>query len=418
MSSISSAVPGRTVYGHWAIAAAGAIGLATAMGIGRFAFTPLMPMMLHDGVIDLAGASWLASANYLGYLVGAVLCTLQPWLWRRLGNPPPPDGAHMVRAGLVATTVLTLAMALPWPALWPALRFAAGVASAFVFVYISGWCLAQLARRGRAALGGMIYVGPGTGIVLSGLIAGAVVAGDGSARLGWLVFGALAAALTAGVRPVLLHGELPPPAQPASAPGQSAALAAAPAGEVALLAAGYGCAGFGYIITATFLPVIARAALPASPWLDLFWPIFGAGVIVGAMATTRVSLAGDVRRLLALCHAVQAAGVAASLVSPTLAGFVLGSVLLGLPFTAITYFAMQEVRRLRPTSAASSMGLLTALYGIGQVLGPPLVAWLIAWSGSPSRGFALALTVAAATLLLGAGLYLLGSRRYPSGGGR
>ena len=413
MSSISSAAANPAAYGPWAIAAAGAIGLATAMGIGRFAFTPLMPMMLHDGVIDLAGASWLASANYLGYLLGAVLCTLQPWLWRRLGNPPPPDAARMVRAGLVATTLLTLAMALPWPALWPVLRFAAGVASAFVFVYISGWCLAQLARSGRAALGGMIYVGPGTGIVLSGLIAGGVVAADGDARLGWLVFGALAAALTACVRPVLLRGELPVAAAAQATAGQPAASARASAGEVALLAAGYGCAGFGYIITATFLPVIARAALPASPWLDLFWPIFGLGVIVGAMATTRASLAGDMRRLLALCHAVQAAGVLTSLLSPSLPGFVLGSLLLGLPFTAITYFAMQEVRRLRPASAASTMGLMTALYGIGQVLGPPLVAGLIAWSGSPARGFTLALAVAAATLLLGAALYLLGMRRYP-----
>ncbi|HVR48832.1 MAG TPA: YbfB/YjiJ family MFS transporter [Pseudorhodoferax sp.] len=413
MSSLSSTGSGPAAYGPWAIAAAGAIGLATAMGIGRFAFTPLMPMMLHDGVIDLAGASWLASANYLGYLLGAVLCTLQPWLWRRLGNPPPPDAARMVRAGLVATVLLTLAMALPWPALWPVLRFAAGVASAFVFVYISGWCLAQLARRGRAALGGMIYVGPGTGIVLSGLIAGGVVAADGDARLGWLVFGALAAALTACVRPILRHGELALSPAAQAAAGQPAAGARASAGEVALLAAGYGCAGFGYIITATFLPVIARAALPASPWLDLFWPIFGLGVIVGAMATTRASLAGDMRRLLALCHAVQAAGVVTSLLSPSLPGFVLGSLLLGLPFTAITYFAMQEVRRLRPASAASTMGLLTALYGIGQVLGPPLVALLIAWSGSPARGFTLALAVAAATLLLGAALYLLGMRRYP-----
>ncbi len=417
MSSIPSDAPAPAAYGSWAIAAAGAVGLATAMGIGRFAFTPLMPMMLHDGVVDLAGASWLASANYLGYLLGAVLCTLQPWLWRRLGNPPPPDAARMVQAGLVATALLTLAMALPWPSLWPALRFAAGVASAFVFVYISGWCLAQLARRGRGALGGMIYVGPGTGIVLSGLIAGAVVAGNGSARLGWLVFGALAAALTLAVRPVLRHGELPAPPVAAAA-GQSAVHRVATHGEIALLAAGYGCAGFGYIITATFLPVIARAALPPSVWLDLFWPIFGVGVILGAMATTRVALSGDMRRLLAWCHGMQAVGVATSLISPTLPGFVLGSLLLGLPFTAITYFAMQEVRRLRPASAASTMGLLTALYGIGQVLGPPLVAMLIGWSGSPARGFALALVVAAGTLLLGAGLYLLGMHRYPRGGGQ
>ena len=399
--------------GPWAIAATGAVALATAMGIGRFAFTPLLPMMLHDGVLDLAGASWLASANYLGYLLGAVLCTLQPWIWRRIGNPPPPDPAAMVRGGLIATTLLTLAMALPWPAAWPALRLAAGVASACVFVYISGWCLAQLARRGRAALGGMIYVGPGTGIVLSGLVAGAIVAANGNAALGWLVFGVLAGVLTLLVRPVLLRGTLPAPTTDAGSEPASGIAETAPRGEVALLIAGYGCAGFGYIITATFLPVIARQALPGSPWLDLFWPIFGLGVIVGAALTTRISLAFDMRHMLAGCHVAQALGVLASLLSPSLTGFVLGSVLLGVPFTAITYFAMQEVRRLRPQHAASTMGLATALYGIGQVAGPPLVAVLIGLSGSAATGFALSLAAAAGILLLGAALYLWSARRHP-----
>ena len=402
-----------TTIGPWAIAATGAVALATAMGIGRFAFTPLLPMMLHDGVLDLAGASWLASANYLGYLLGAVLCTLQPWIWRRIGNPSPPDPAAMVRGGLVATTLLTLAMALPWPAAWPSLRFAAGVASACVFVYISGWCLAQLARRGRAALGGMIYVGPGTGIVLSGLIASAIVAANGPAWLGWAVFGVLAGALTLLVRPVLLRGTLPAPAAATGAGPADGVASSAGRGEVALLIAGYGCAGFGYIITATFLPVIARQALPGSPWLDLFWPIFGLGVIVGAMLTTRVSLAFDMRHMLAVCQVVQALGVLASLISPSLTGFVLGSVLLGLPFTAITYFAMQEIRRLRPQHAASTMGLATALYGIGQVAGPPLVALLISLSGSAAQGFVLSLAAAAGILLLGAALYLWSTRRYP-----
>ncbi|HZT56341.1 MAG TPA: YbfB/YjiJ family MFS transporter, partial [Burkholderiaceae bacterium] len=130
--------------GRWAVAFAGAVALAVAMGIGRFAFTPLLPMMLHDGVIDLHAASWLASANYLGYLAGALLCTFQPWIWRRAPRLPAIDGVWLLRAGLVATGLLTLGMALPLPAAWSLLRFAAGVASAVVFVYTSGWCLTQL----------------------------------------------------------------------------------------------------------------------------------------------------------------------------------------------------------------------------------------------------------------------------------
>jgi len=397
----------------WKIAAAGMVSLAVAMGIGRFAFTPLLPMMLADGVLDLATASWLASANYFGYLVGALLCTFQPWIWRRLGNPPPPRPTALVRAGLAATALLTLGMALHWPAAWPLLRFLAGVASAFVFVYTSGWCLSQLSLRGLPTMGAVIYAGPGAGIVLSGLAASGMVVLQWDAATGWLIFGMLAAVLTAMVWPVF-HSRNDVQASTASGPAATRAPVAIQGNPgIGLLAVAYGLAGFGYIITATFLPVIARQALPGSPWLDLFWPIFGLGVVVGALGASRVPASANRLVMLAACYFVQATGVAASLVSPSLAGFAIGSLLLGLPFTAITFFAMQEVRVLRPHQAASTMGLLTAIYGIGQIVGPPLAAAMLARSATPGLGFTRSLEIAAAALVVGAFLYLWIARRHP-----
>ncbi|MBC7648292.1 MAG: YbfB/YjiJ family MFS transporter, partial [Vitreoscilla sp.] len=91
----------------WVIAMTCALALATAMGIGRFAFTPLLPMMLADGVVDLPEASYLASANYLGYLVGALLCTFQPFIWSRFKTLPTVPSTTWLRGGLVATCLLT-----------------------------------------------------------------------------------------------------------------------------------------------------------------------------------------------------------------------------------------------------------------------------------------------------------------------
>jgi MFS family permease len=397
--------------GRWAIAFAGAVSLAVAMGIGRFAFTPLLPMMLHDGVIDLHGASWLASANYLGYLAGALLCTFQPWIWARLPRLPPINAPKLVRGGLVATGLLTLGMAVPLSASWPLLRFAAGVASAVVFVYTSGWCLAQLARVNAMALGGAIYTGPGAGIIVSGLFASGMVQWGWQAQTGWAIFGVLAFALTGCVWHIF-HGATS--AAPAAAP-VAASPGAARHGrtEVACLALAYGLAGFGYIVTATFLPVIARQALPGSPWLDMFWPIFGLGVMLGALLATRLRVTLDMRLLLAGCYLVQAIGIAIGVWSPSLAGFAIGSLLLGIPFTAITFFAMQEVRRLRPLLAASFMGLLTAVYGIGQIAGPPMVALVLRHTGSTGEGFTLALEVAAGGLVAGVLIYVLMLRLWP-----
>lgn len=400
--------------GAWPIALAGLVALAVAIGIGRFAFTPILPMMLSDGVIDLPGASWLASANYFGYMLGALLCTLQPWLWARFRWLPLLAYSSLVRAGLLTTGLLTLAMAWQVPAAWPGLRFAAGITSGVVFVYTSGWCLSRLARLGVPAMGGIIYAGPGLGIIVSGLLASGMVAWHWTAATGWLIFGALAFGLSALVWPILRGGDerlAPLGRRMAGAPGAGPAHHG-PA-EMAVFTLAYGLAGFGYIITATFLPVIARAALPGSAWLDLFWPIFGLGVMVGALLAARLPQGGDLRVRLGICYGVQALGIAASLWRPSLAGFAIGSLLLGIPFTAITFFAVQEVRRLRPATAPGFIGLLTAAYGVGQILGPPLVALLLRHTASAGAGFTVSLEIAASSLLTGAALYAWMVKAYP-----
>lgn len=401
---MTSPSPGAAAPRPLAIALAGLLALAVAMGIGRFAFTPLLPMMLHDGTVDLGQASWLATANYLGYWLGALACALQPVLWQRLGWTPL---AHTtaVKTGLVATVVLTAGMALPLPALWPLWRFAAGVASALVFVYVAGWVLARLAVLGAPSLAGLIFVGPGLGIAASGLAATALVALGQHAVTGWAVFALLAAGLSAVAWP-RLQGAV-------AAPAAAQATAGTPArGRLALFTLAYGLAGFGYIVTATFLPVIARQLLPGgSVWLDLFWPLFGLGVAAGALMTLRVPTGWDRRQLLAGCYAMQAVGILLGVWWPSLFSLAAGSLLLGVPFTALTLFAVQEARRLRPQDASALIGALTAAFGLGQIAGPPLVAALLARSATPGQGFAWSLQTAAAALVLGVGIYLWLARR-------
>jgi MFS family permease len=394
-----------------AIAFAGLVALGVAMGIGRFAFTPLLPIMLAERSVGLTQASLLASVNYFGYLLGALACTFQPWIWRSFGWTAAVNGPKLVRGGLVATALLTLGMAVHAPAAWVVLRFAAGVASAVVFLYTSGFCLEQLARRGVPAMGALLFVGPGLGILSSGLAAMALVQLEAPAAVGWAIFGVLAALLTAAVWRIFDAGRGAPAAS-ATAAAQHQRTGGAGRGEAALLTLAYGLAGIGYIITATFLPVIARQALPGSPWLDFFWPLFGAAVMAGALGASRLRSGGDLRLRLAVCYLLQAAGVLASVVSPTLAGFAIGSLLLGLPFTAITFFAMQEARRVRPQNATSFMGLLTAAYGLGQIAGPPLAAYFVAQRPTAAEGFNVSLWIAAGMLVLGAAVYVVVARRY------
>jgi len=374
--------------GPWGIAVAGVVSLAVAMGIGRFAFTPLLPMMLHDGTVNLHQGGWLATLNYIGYFVGAAVC-----LFIR------PDAARMVRLGLAATVLLTLGMALPGGMVaWSVWRLAAGIASALVMVYTAGWCMHRLAELGQPALGGLIFCGPGIGIVVTGVSAFGMVGGGWQAEAGWLAFTALAAVLVAAVWRVFVpDGGHPQQSGPAATQADPARLD----GEAWALTLAYGLAGFGYIITATFLPVIARQAMPGSIWADLFWPVFGVGVTIGACFAARIGIGQDNRTLLTRAYAMQAVGVGIAVLFPTVAGFAVSSLLAGLPFTALVAFAMREARRLWGPQAPRLMGLMTASYGLGQIAGPPLATALVARTG----GFAASLTCAALGLLLGAGMF-------------
>jgi predicted MFS family arabinose efflux permease len=383
---------GRDRRGAWRAALACMVTLSVAMGLGRFAFTPMLPIMLHEGKLELAAGGLLASLNYLGYFLGAVSCAAIS-----------VKASSMVRGGLLATAALLVGMGLLHSfTSWGVLRTAAGVMSAWVFVFASGWGLRRLAETNAPALAGVIYTGPGIGIAMTGLLGGAL--GRWGSEAGWIGLGILGLVLIAVIWRVFDDGERAPAGTAgAAAPAAAArpAASAADRSDALWLVALYGLAGFGYIITATFLPVIARQALPGSSWPDFFWPLFGLAIIPGALIGARAPTHWDNRLLLAVAYALQALGVVFSVAWPTIGGFALGSLLLGMPFTAITLFAMRDARRLRGNAAAGLIGYATASYGVGQIIGPLFAAPLAQRTGS----FQVPLLVAAAALALGAVLF-------------
>src|SRR5882762_3360058 len=138
----------------WRVCVAGALGLAVAMGIGRFVATPLLPLMQREGLLDTDGAAWLAAVNYAGYFAGALSAG-------RLAARP----RRLVLACLLAIAAVTAAGGLTHSlAGWLLLRAAAGLLSAWVLVGISHWSVGELARRGRADASGWVFSGVGIGI--------------------------------------------------------------------------------------------------------------------------------------------------------------------------------------------------------------------------------------------------------------
>ena len=333
----------------------GLLALAAAMGVGRFAFTPLLPLMqAHDG-LSLGQGAWLATANYLGYAAGALACSVRP---------PAPNAA--ARWGLVAVAISTAAMGLTASdAAWLVLRFAAGAASACVLVGISGWALAALGARGRGGWSGGVFSGVGVGIALAG-IAGLIAGIEATppARV-WLLLGAASAAIAAIAWRPLGAGAAPAATSAAAVTDKS------PGGD-ARLVAGYGA--FGYILPATFLPAMAREAIADPAVFGWIWPAFGA---TAAASTALVAIAfrrAPPARLWSASIVLMAAGVLAPVLVPGLAGLLVAATFVGGTFMVATLAGMQEARRRAGADAPRLMATMTAAFALGQLAGPVVVA--------------------------------------------
>lgn len=368
------------------IALAGFTALAVAMGIGRFAFTPILPMMQQELVMSVRAGGWLASANYLGYLLGALSATT-------LRIPV----ATAVRAGLVIIGLATLGMGLTesFPA-WLALRALAGVASAWVLIFSSAWALGTLAAAGRPVLRGLVFAGVGAGIAIAGIFCVALMQWGAGPVVAWQGLAIVALAGTAAIWPILR------PEQDGRA--RDARRSADPGYRWTLdslsLVLCYGALGFGYIIPATFVPAMARKLVQDPLVFGWSWPIFGlAAALSTLMAAAGARFAGN-RRLWALSHLVMALGVSAPVVWPAIGGIMVAALLVGGTFMVSTMSGLQEAQLAAGPHATTLMAAMTAAFATGQIGGPLLVSYAV----GPHGDFSRPLLVACLLLVASAGI--------------
>jgi MFS family permease len=367
-----------------AITCAGFIALAVAVGIGRFAFTPLLPMMQEDAGLSVAAGGWLASAHYLGYLLGALSAMRMPG-----------RSAAAVRGGLLMIGVVTGGMGLVDSfAVWVLLRALAGIASAWVLIFASTWCLARLAPRHRPVLHGLVFAGVGAGIIAVGWLCIVLMHLHVSSAHTWIIFGVLSLVLsivvwpTFGVDDAALSSGVRCPAA-SELRWESATIR---------LVLCYGAFGFGYIIPATFLPIMAKQAMRDPAIFGWSWPIFGGAALASTLAVAVVSRSISHRYVWIMSHLVMACGVALPLVWPGITATMGASLCVGGTFMVITMVAMQEARQVAGQHATSLIAAMTAAFACGQIIGPLSVSSVL----SLSENFSAALLIACVLLVLSA----------------
>ncbi|VXB28252.1 conserved membrane hypothetical protein [Enhydrobacter sp. AX1] len=387
--------------------------LAVAMGIGRFAFTPILPLMIQEGTVHLAQTAWLSSSNYIGYLVGALS------LLKSKRHP------LFVMLGLSLVTLTTWLASLSSFGWLMMLRFLAGVASAWVLVSISAFAINWLKSR-QVASSGLIYTGVGIGITLTGLIcsyfifqsATVTIAAQSSfsplsSRL-WQYLGVIALLATLLVTFLLakINSQFASTAAASTAAAETSLTKATHTNPTASITpaklklanvlTAYGLFGFGYILPATFLPQIAKQWLSGQSYL-LIWPFFGLAAALSVVLSQGLQRRYNNFSLLGVWRVSQiimAVGTLLPALWQSLAGLMLSSLMVGGTFMVVTMAGLQvAASQVTHYPKYNLSALMTASFAFGQLIGP-----LTALVATGKNIWLALLPVSAIVLLIGVAL--------------
>lgn len=369
------------------LAVGGLISMAAAVGIGRFIYTPILPSMVTDLGLSQADAGLIAAANFVGYLIGALAAA-----YRSL--PGSPRAWLITSLAVSAGTTAAMAVASTLPLLL-ALRFAGGLASAFVLVFASSLVLERLAAMGRGGLSSVHFAGVGTGIATSAVIAWAAVAHGFDWRWMWGAGGIVSLIGLVAVW-LLVPGDTVRRAGTGKITGNAASLRSP---EFSRLTFAYGLFGFGYIITATFIVAIVRES-PATVDIEpLVWLVVGLAGAPSIALWNWVANRTSTLTAFTIACLVEAVGVAASVLSTSPGAILLAAVLLGGTFMGITALGLIAARRMAADAPRQAVAIPTAAFGVGQIVGPLVAGFGHEWTGSffaPSMIAVFALISAAA----------------------
>ena len=381
-SAITPAPPLRPLK----VLLAGVCALILSVGLSRFAYTPMLPLMHNEaGLSDLEGG-WLATFNYGGYMAGALLAASISSLRTKF---------IFYRVGLIVALFSTLGMGLTHDfAVWAALRMLGGFSSTAGMLLASGLILNWLLRHQHKPELGLHFAGVGLGVAVSGLAAAAMaqrLAWDQQWQaLGWL--GCVFAV------PAWLW--LP---APAAGPMPAAPNASAPAASsrwMLLLMATYFCAGFGYVVSATFIVTILEKLPLLQGHGGWVWVLVGLTATPSSMVWDRAAQRLGQLPALMLAYGLQIVSIVLPALSQDAALNVLSAVLYGGTFVGIVSLTLSLIGRRFPLNPAKAMARLTLSYGVAQIAAPAISGAIAHATGSYRNALLMAAIVMLAGLLL------------------
>lgn len=363
----------------WLLALPGLAAVFVGLGIGRFAYTPIIPALIGEGWLPPAQAAYLGAANLAGYLAGAASAH---WFGRQFGM------ARAIRGSLLFCVAACFACALPWGFFWfVPWRFGAGVAGAVIMVLSAPALLARVPAPLRGRMGGIMFTGIGIGIAFAGT-AVPWLSHQGVA-LAWVGLGVAAALLA-------LIGWRGWPADSAAAASTAPKRKYPPA--LWLLFGAYAADAFGFIPHSLFfVDFVARGLGRGLETGGTYWVVFGCGAAIGPLLYGQIADRLGFCRTMALGLLIKSLAVALPLITGHwfwlgVSAGVVGSLTPGIAMIASG--AALELVGIDGHRAA--WRAMTLVFGVFQAAG----GYALSWVFGRTQDYALLFTIGTGLMVL------------------
>ncbi|MEK4228076.1 YbfB/YjiJ family MFS transporter [Solibacillus sp. FSL H8-0538] len=345
---------------HAGVIFGGILFLVVAMGISRFAFTPILPFMRVDEGLSFEVAGWLASSNYVGYFVGALWAG---FIYRKK--------KQLVIANVLINVTSIIIMGLTHSfALWIILRFIAGATGGIIFVLTSSIVMDYLAANLLTRWSGYVFSGIGLGIAISGLFVPfleAIVSWEGT----WIGLGILSALFLCTTLFLWRNIHVRDAEKVMKTDDTNIWR-----GFMPWLIAAYGLEGLGYIITGTFLVDIIYNIEDLRAFAGYSWVVVGLAAIPSAPLWMHLMSRFSTITMMAIAYALQVFGILLPVLSQTVWSVLLSAFLFGFTFVGLVTMSTGYGRQLFPKQSVFVVSMLTTFYAFGQIVGPVIASKL------------------------------------------
>lgn len=375
---------------------AGICSLIVTVGVARFSYSLLLPVMQEGAGLTELGGGWLASTNFMGYMCGVLLAA-------SLHNMNYKYQLHriylvlsvMTSAAMVMTTDITT---------WAILRFIAGTCASGGFIIASGLVLKWLVKNNHRAELGIHFAGAGLSIVITSLLFEAMQLVSADWQQQWLALAVLATVFAVPAWLWMPH--------PSTVSKNQENIKDNPPSRLfkSLMMLAYFCAGYGYAVSSTFIVDIVENTEGLQGKGGFAFLLVGLAATPATLIWDRIARRWGYLKTLIAAYLLQVIGIILPALNDSLPSVITSALLFGGTFIACVSLVLTMAGKFYPSDPAKFMGTMTLSYGAAQIIAPICTGYIVETYGNYDPGLYLSAAVVTVGTIF---LYRLLSLKHP-----